>query len=166
MKLSDLYYEVEVNVPSQKAWEVLARYGDVGDFHPSLKSSRSLNGSPVTVAMGADRECTIPNGRKDIVVSEKVIDYKEGEKFTYDVYAWKNFPLRKMQNTFGVVVRAGKTIIFQRSAYRLKPGFLTGLMKGKVRSGMREVLIAYKHILETGEEKPDLKLLRKRYRTC
>ena len=164
MRLSDVYYEVEVNVSPEKAWDVLTRYGDIGDFHPSLKSSRSVDGSPVGLEMGSARQCVIPNGRKDVTLWEKVIDLKEGEKFTYDVYEWKNFPLQRMHFTFGVRERQNKTLLYQQMAYRLRPGFLSGLMKGKLRSGARDGLIGFKHFMETGEIKPDMERLKKKYR--
>jgi len=165
MKLTEIYYEVTVNTSPQKAWEVLSSYGDVASFHTGVKSSQALNGSSTIAGPGADRECIIPNGRKDIVVHEKITDFREGESYTYDVYSWVNFPLSRMHNTFGVKRdNAGRTVIYQRTQFRLKPGFLTGIMKGKLRSGAREGLIAYKHFMETGERNADMKALKKKYK--
>jgi len=166
MKLAEVYYEIVVDVSPQKAWEVLASYGNVGDFHAGLKSSRALNGSSVAAKMGADRECTIPNGRKDIIVREKITNFEDGKSYTYDVYDWVNFPLRRMRNTFGVKVGGGgKTVLYQRTQFRLKPGFLTVILKGKLRGAARDGLIAYKHFMETGEPNVDMKSLKKKFRS-
>ena len=164
MKLTEVYYEMPVDVSPQEAWAVINRYGDVGDINGVLKSSKAVNGSANEGSMGADRMCVIPNGKKDILVWEKIIDFKEGSHLTYDVYQWENFPLNKMHNTFGVKVKGGQTYIYQRSKYRLKPGFLSGIMKGKLRGGAREALTGFKHFLETGEARVDPKVLKKQYR--
>ncbi|AUP80858.1 hypothetical protein C1H87_19950 [Flavivirga eckloniae] len=85
------------------------------------------------------------------MVKEKIINIKDGEYYIYDVYDWEDFPLKKMNNTFGVKVNAqGKTTIYQITEYRLKPRFLTWIMKGEMRSQARTALISYKHYMETG----------------
>ena len=73
MKLSKVQYEMVVNTSPQKAWEALASYGNVAEFHPQLESSRTLNGSDSKAALGCDRECIIPNGKKKIIVKEKQV---------------------------------------------------------------------------------------------
>ena len=165
MKLTRVQYEMVVNTTPKKAWEILADFGNVGKFHPQLESSKSVNGSAAKAELGCDRECVITDGKKKIYVKEKIIDYVEGQYYTYDFYEWKNFPLNKSLNTFGVKMNGeGKTVIYSIINYRLKPGFLTILMKGKVRSSARESLLGYKHYLETGEIKADMKSLKERYR--
>lgn len=165
IKLKTVEYEVVVNVTPQQAWDVLAKYGNIGSFHSGLLSSKPLNGSGNEAVLGCDRECIIPNGRKNILVREKIVEIIEGQYYTYDVYEWENFPLTKMINTFGVKNNTqGQTVIYQKTEFRLKPGFLTGIMKGKLRRGARESLIAYKHYMETGEEKADIKILKKKYK--
>ena len=166
MKLMQVNYELVVNVTPEKAWNVLANYGNVGSFHSSLKSSKSINGSNNKAKMDCERECIIPNGKKEIMVREKITEIIEGQYYTYDVYEWKNFPLKKMFITYGVKTNnEGETVIYQNSEYRLNPRFLTWPMKGKLRNGARESLIAYKHYMETGEKKVDNKILKKKYKT-
>ncbi|NMH89015.1 SRPBCC family protein [Flavivirga algicola] len=165
MKLMNITQEVVVNIAPQKAWDILSDYGNVGAFHSSLKSSKPLNGSTNEAVLGCERECIIPNGKKEIMVREKIINLVEGQYYTYDVYEWKNFPLKKMLITYGVKTNSlGETIIYQNSQYRLKPRFLTWLMKGKLKSGSRESLLAYKHYMETGEKNVALKILKKKYK--
>ena len=166
MKLNSIDCEMVVDATPQQAWDILASYGDVADYHAILDSSKSLNGSPNQAEMGCERECIIPQGRRKIMVRERIIDFKDGEYYTYDVYDWENFPLKKMLNTFGVKTNAkGQTVIYQHTDFRLKPRFLTWIMKGKLRSGARESLMAYKHYIETGEKRTPIKLLKKQYKT-
>lgn len=164
MKLMKVNYEVEVNVSPEKAWEVLASYGDVGNYHSGVKSSESINGSSNTAEMGCDRVCYLEDGKRKITVKEKIIDFKNGQYYTYDVYDWENFPLKKMQNTFGVKTTNNKTVIYQTIRYRLKPRILTLPMKGKMKNSAYEALIAYKHYMETGEKNVSMDELKKKYK--
>ena len=166
MKLKKVMYEVEVNASPQEAWEVLASYGDVGDFHSGVQSSNALNGSSNQACIGADRICHLVDGKRKIMVKEKILDFKKGAFYQYDVYEWKNFPLKKMLNTFGVKVNPqGKTVIYQITEYKLKPSFLTGLMKGKIENSARDGVLAYKHYIETGEKNADMAIIHNKYKS-
>ena len=135
-KLKTIGYEVTTTVSVEEAWKILDSYGDVGSFHSGIVSSKSLEGSENEASVGCERECTIENGRKDIVVGERIIEYKKGEYYKYDVFYFENFPADKFYNTFGVKINSeGKTVIYVKSEYRLKPAFLSGMMKGKLRKG-------------------------------
>lgn len=165
MKLTEINYEVPVAASSAQSWDVLARYCDVGEFISGVAASGPLNGSGNEACLGADRFCEIPDGKRMIHVSERIIHFEDGQSYTYEVHDWKNFPLAKMENTFSVRSDGPKrSVIMQRSRYRLRPGFLTGLAKGKLRKGMRETLLSYKHKIETGESNVDAKLLSKKHR--
>lgn len=165
IKLKQITYEVIVNVTPEKAWEVLKSYGNVGSYHSSIQSSKSIGHSKNEASMGCERQCTIDNGKKDIVVKERIVEIKEGQYYKYDVYEWSNFPLKKLYNTFGVKKNEeGKTVIYQTTDYRLKPGFLTGLMGGKLKKGNRDALIAYKHYMETDEKNVNMDELKKKYK--
>lgn len=166
MKLTNFYTEVVVDASPKKCWEALKNYGDVAQTHASLESSSAINDSPNQACLGADRICVIPDFGMKITIKEKIIDFKEGEYYTYDVYEWKNFPLRKMVNTFGTKKNAkGQTVMYIDQNVRLKPGFLLWFMKWKLKAGNRSVLLTYKHLVETGEKRPDTKMLEEKYKT-
>lgn len=165
MKLMQIEYELVVDVTPEKAWTVLANYGNVASYHSGLISSHALNGSSNEAVLGCDRQCVIPNGKKEIVVREKIIEIVDGQYYTYEVYDWENFPLKKMINTFGVKTNSqGQTVIYQNTEYRLKPRILTWLMKGKLRKGSRENLLGYKHYMETNEKNVAIKILKEKYK--
>lgn len=165
MKLKKVKTELVVNVPQEKAWEVLSSFGDVGSYHSGIVDSKSLNGSQNDAEFGCSRECVLSEGKKPIVVREKIIEIKEGQYFVYDVYDADNFPVTKMLVTFGTRSNAkNETVIYFENSYLLKPKFLSGLMKGKIRSGGYDALIAYKHYMETGEKNADMESLKKKYK--
>lgn len=161
MKLTHLGYEVPVEVSAEKAWEVLARFPDVGDFHPGLIKSSSVGNQ--TQGVGADRHCELPG---KVEVWERIYEWNEGQSYKYDVYKWKKFPLKKMLTTFGVRKKSTspQVWIYQAVEYRLSPAILTPIMKGKLRGALRETLIGYKHFMETDEANADRKALLKRYK--
>jgi len=165
MKLTRIQYEVEVDVSKEKAWEILSLYGNVGDYHAGVVSSSSINGSGNIAEMGSDRVCHIVDGNRKITVKEKIIEFKAGEYYKYDVYEWVNFPLTKLMNTFGVKTNSeGKTVIYQIMEYRLKPRILGWFMKGKMKSQARDALIYCKYYMETGESKPDWNMVQEKYK--
>jgi hypothetical protein len=165
IKLTSTGDEVIVNVTPEKAWEVINSYGDVGAYHSGIIHSKSINNSKNEGYLNCERQCTIENGRKDIIVDEKIVEYVEGQYYKYDVTRTENFPVKKFYNTFGVKTNAeNQTVIYVKSEFRLDPGFLTGFAKGKLRRGNHDVLIAYKHYMETGERNADPKELKKKYK--
>lgn len=165
IKLTKTQKELVVNVTPEKAWEILNSFGDVGSYHSGIVRSSSLNNSKNEAYLGCERQCTIDNGKKDIVVDEKIVEYVDGKYYKYDVTKSVNFPIQKFYNTFGVKTNEmDETVIYVISEFRLDPGFMTGLAKGKLAKGNQQALIAYKHYMETGEKNVDPKVLKKMYK--
>jgi len=156
IKLTEINYQVKVDETPEQVWAVLAQYGNVASFHTGIAESSQIEGSNNEVSMGSERSCTIYDGKRKIDIKERVTEIEHGKYYRYEVYDWVNFPLKKMFNGFGVKQdENGNTILYQVQNYRLKPGFLTGIMKGKLKKGARETLIFYKHFMETGEKNVD-----------
>ena len=58
----------------------------------------------------------------------------------------QTYPADKFYNTFGVKSNDdGQTVIYVYTEYRLKPAFLSGVMKGKLTRGNRDAIIVNKH---------------------
>ena len=162
VKLKNAYYELVVNASVKEAWAALAQYGNVGDFHSGVSKSHYI--SDENLEMGCERYCEIPNGKKTINIKERIVDIDQGTFYQYDVYEWENFPLKKMLVTWGVKKNEkGQTVMYNSIDYRLKPGMLTGMMRGKMKKNARDGLISYKHHIETGESNVATKELRKKY---
>ncbi len=83
-------------------------------------------------------------------------------KFTYG----RNFYSKQMLATFGVWPgrTAQDALMYQIVDYRLSPGFLTGIMRGQLRTAIRDTLLGYKHFMKTGEANTALNQLRKIHR--
>lgn len=133
---------------------------DAGDFHGSLISSHCETPGKET-GVGATRFCQID---KKISVSETIVDWKEGEYYTYEVVDWKNFPLKKMYQTYGVKTGSnGKTILYNKVQYRLSSFFIEWMASGRLKKGTHKVLVYYKDYMETGTVKRPREDLKKLY---
>jgi len=164
MKLKNINDEIVVNATPEKMWDILSQYGDVSKFHAGVESSHHGEGSNDTASLGCERVCNVVDMGMKIVLKERIYNFVQGEGYQYDVYEWKNFPIRKMLWGFKIKTDAqGNTLLHIDIDYKAKPAFLTGLMAGKMRKMAHDVLLGYKHFTETGEKKAPIKSLRKKY---
>lgn len=165
MKLKNIHEEMPVNVTTEQMWQVLARYGDISNFHAGVVESHSLDGNINEANIGCERVCNIVDMGLKIQLKERIVNYQEGVGYQYDVFEWKNFPLRKMLFGFAISEDVqGKARLRIDIDYKAKPAFLTPLMAWKMRALVHDVLLGYKHFAETGEKRTPLKLLRSQYR--
>lgn len=165
MKLKNIHEEIVINTTPARMWEVLSQYGDVSNFHAGVVESSRVDGSENIAAPGCERVCNIVDMGLKIVLKERIVNYVEGEGYQYEVYEWKNFPLRKMLFGFKIIEGAqDKTRLRIDIDYQAKPAFLTYLMAGKMRKLVKDVLLGYKHYTETGQKRVPIKALRKIYK--
>jgi hypothetical protein len=146
-------------------WEILSQYGDVSGFHAGVVESHREEGNENAASLGCERVCNIVDMGLKITLKERIVDFVEGRSYRYDVYEWKNFPIRKM--TFGFTILGGEppcTTLAIDIDYEARPAFLTPLMAGKMRRLARNVLLGYKHYTETGERRVPIKALKARYK--
>lgn len=164
MKLRNIHQEIPIQVTPDRLWQVLARYGDVSQFHAGVESSYGVTGSDNEAAPGGERVCNIVDMGLHIVLKERITDYREGVGYQYDVYEWKNFPLRKMRFGFSIRPAHNHAVLSIDIDYLARPAWLTPLMAPKMRRLAKDVLLGYKHFTETGERKVPIKILRKLYK--
>lgn len=166
MKLKKIHHEIQVKISPEKMWEILSQYGDVSQFHGGVVESYKESGSENRASLGCERVCHIVDMGLKITLKERITDYQEGQSYRYEVYEWKNFPIRKMFFGFTILgTTPGYTTLGIDIEYRAKPAFLTLLMAGKMRNLARDVLLGYKHYMETGQKRVPIKELKRKYRT-
>lgn len=165
MKLKKIRQKMTINVTPERMWEILSQYGDVSQFHAGVMESHKEPGSENFATPGCERVCHIIDMGLHITLKERIIEYNEGDSYTYEVYEWKNFPLRKMLFGFQIL-RTDKpyVVLAINIAYKAKPAFLTPLLAGKMRRLAGDVLLGYKHFAETGERRVPIKQLKTRYK--
>jgi len=163
-KMKFLENKVIVNNTPQEVWKALVAFGNVSTFHSTIDESIVLNGSMEKAMLGAEREIQIPDGVNNIINKEKIIKIIEGIYYTYDVYESENFPIKKMQVTYGVRLdHHGRTVLFSKTYFKFNNALASGLLKKKLDKANKDSLLAYKNYIENGEKNTDIKELRKRY---
>lgn len=76
-----------INAPVDRVWEIMADFGAVYVYNPSVSTSVSTN--DIIKGVGATRHCDLsPMGS----VEEKIIDWNEGSGYTIEIYDSANLP--------------------------------------------------------------------------
>lgn len=164
LSLRHVAYAVEIGADAEKIWAVLSQYGNVSKFHAGVHESHRVEGNPNQAGEGCERVCNIVDMGLNIQLMERIVDYQEGRSYRYEVYEWKNFPISKM--FFGFTIQpstSAATVLRIDIDYRGRPAFLTPLLAPKMRKLARDVLLGYKHYIESGEARVPIKALRVRY---
>ncbi len=144
--------EIKVEATPQEVWRALSKFANVSTIHGGVEVSVPGASGDNEAKLGAERTCTILDGRREVTLVERITEFEEGRFYRYQVYEWKNFPLKVMFFAFSVKTNnKGETILSLTQNYRLNPGFLTGLMTWKIKKQQRIILLGYKHYMETGE---------------
>lgn len=165
MKARQIHSEILIRTTPERMWEVLSHYGDVSTFHAGVVESHRLDGSGNRAAPGCERVCNIVDMGLEITLKERIVDYQEGRGYRYEVYEWKNFPIRHMSFGFTILGHTlSHTTLAVDMEYLAKPAFLTPLLAGKMRRLARDVLLGYRHFTETGEQRVPIKQLKRHFR--
>lgn len=152
IKLTECKTSVQIDALPEKVQEALSQYANVSNFHFGVEHSVARDDGKNKACLGAVRTCTVRDMGMKITLVERIIEYKEGQYYRYEVFKWKNFPLKVMFFAFSFKENPdGYTTLTLIQNYRLNPGFITGLMKWKIKALQRQILTGYKHYIETGE---------------
>ncbi|MGI9530046.1 hypothetical protein [Lutimonas sp.] len=156
--------KVIVNNSPEEVWRILTAFGNVSSFHATIDDSFAINGSAEEAAVGSEREIQIPDGVNNIINKERIIHLIDGVYYTYEVYESENFPIKKMQVTFGLRRNfKGQTILYSKTYYKFNNAIASRLLKKKLNRANMDSLLAYKYFMENGEKNTEIKVLRKRY---
>ena len=150
--MTTLYYEIKIDAPPQEVWDILADFGGIYKYNPSV--SQSYSTSPANSGLGATRHCDLrPTG----TVEERIIAWNEGHDYKVDIFEGKGVPPFRSSIAHLVVEpdRRG-TKASMRLDYSLKYGVLGKLMdklvvKSQFSKAIPGILAGLKHYSETGE---------------
>jgi len=165
MKPKNIHHETLIHATPEQVWTALSHYGDVSRFHGGVVESHTGAGSENAASLGCERVCHIVDMGLKITLKERIIEYEEGRSYKYEVYEWKNFPVREMSFAFAILdATATHTRLAIDIDYLAKPALLTPLLVPKMKWLARDVLLGYKHFVETSERRVPIGTLKKRYR--
>ncbi len=135
-----------INKPLSDVWETVALgFGKVADYNPEIASSNF--DSDQTSGVGTKRHCNFP-GRG--YIKEEIIEWEEGKSFKIR-FIESSVPMGFLESTFHFTEVDGKTEITQEFWYRMKSpmGWLSGLMKGKMKKTLENGLNGLEQHLKT-----------------
>lgn len=115
---------IRIDAPRQIVWAKLTDLGAVQDFNPGVR--RSYYTSEQREGIGASRHCDLkPFGSVD----ERILDWRDGEAFTLEIYQGKNTPpFKKALAHFSVQGDDDGAIVHMTLDYELKYGAVGRLM--------------------------------------
>ena len=142
--------QVAINASKEKVWEVLADFGSVSNWAPTISKSRST--TEANGGVGAERTC---EHEKMGTLVERIVAWEDGRSLSYDVTKGLPFPMKSMINSWSVSVEGDKVIVSLAMEFRMGMGLfgaLPGLMaRLPMRKEMQVSLAGLKQYVESGE---------------
>lgn len=123
--------------PLEKVWETVAvGFGEVSNYNPEIKDSKF--DSEKKAGIGTRRHCDF---KKSGYIKEEITEWNEKEYFKLK-FIESSVPMAHLESKFNFKEADGKTILTQEFWYRMKSpmGWLSGLMKGKMKSTLQNGL--------------------------
>jgi hypothetical protein len=142
-----IYLKVDKTIDQSldKVWETVAiGFGHVSKYYPEIKDSRF--DSERKSGVGTRRHCDFPQKG---YIKEEIIEWKEKEYFKLK-FIETSVPMAFLESKFSFQGDNNKTTITQEFWYRMKfPfGWLSGLMKGKMKSTLEKGLTGLDNYLK------------------
>ncbi len=152
--MTKIIREIQIDIPKEKVWQVMADFGGVQNYNPNVKKSYAT--SKANGGLGATRHCDLTMFGAS--VEERITDWQEGRKYTIEVYDSKKAPPFKESVAYLAVRDDGRggSIVTGAFYYALKFGPIGFLMdqlivKSQFEKGFTRLLAGLKHHCETGE---------------
>lgn len=92
-----LVRQVIINASKERVWEVLADFGGVSNWAPTILESHST--TEANGGVGAERTC---RHEKMGNIEERVVAWEDGGSLSYDVTKGLPFPMKSLNNTWSV----------------------------------------------------------------
>ena len=142
--------EVRIDASKEKVWEILADWGAVSNWAPTILESHST--TEATGGVGAERAC---EHEKMGHIEERVGAWHEGSSLSYDVIKGLPFPMKSLNNTWSVSADGDGAVVTLTMDFRMGMGPLGALPALMARPMMRNEmglsLAGLKQYTETGE---------------
>jgi len=149
--MSQLTRQVKINAPKEKTWEVLADWGAVSKWAPTITESHITTDAKRGV--GAIRSCDHTQMGN---IEEEVVAWEEGTSLSYDVIKGLPMPMKSLNNIWSVSGEGADSIVTLTMDFGMKFGPLGALMAAlAVRRMMNKemglTLAGLKQYVESGE---------------
>ena len=152
--MSTIIREIWVDAPQSGVWDVLADFGNIYRFSPTVRKSYSSNDKPS--GLGAERHLELSfEGSSGY---ERIIEWHDGQKMKLELYDGQGMPPWKSAIVeFSVREHNGGTMVRGAINYDMKFGPIGALMdrfmiQPQFGEAFGSQLAGLKHHVETGEE--------------
>lgn len=147
--MSTLEMQVRIAAPVEEVWAVLADFGNVAQWAPTVNHAVITNGP--AAGLDCTRECTVEGFGK---ITERIVEWNEGESYTYELGAVG--PLKRARNTWAVRADGKGTRVTFTVRFELRFGPLGAVldrlvMRRKFAQQLRPSIAGLKQYVETGE---------------
>lgn len=144
--------KVEIEASAEKVWGVLADFGNVSVFNPSVTESHSTTDEANGV--GATRHCDLAVG--GATIEERIVEWNEGSSYTIEIYDGSRNPFAKALGTLAVEpLGDNRSVVAMSLEWKPKGGIFSGLLgralRGQNQKAITGVLAGLKHHVETGD---------------
>ena len=141
--------QIVIDAPVQQVWEVLADFGGVYRWAPSVTNSYSTSDS--NGGREASRHCDVAGFGG---IEETITEWNEGREFTY-VFTGVG-PISEGYSTWSVKPQGDKTLVHTELRYTVRFGPLGVLMNAlimrrKLNQSLKTSLEGLKHHVKTGD---------------
>ena len=138
---------IEIDAPVEKVWETLADIGNIYQWNPGVKFSRTNN---EISGLGGSRHCELPGKR---FLEEDVVEWEERKALTMRVVG-TNLPFERADIRFTLEGEGGHTQVTVSPHYEVKYGVLGKMMDAVIlrptyRMGMKGLLEGLKRFTES-----------------
>ena len=149
--MTQIKSEIRINASKEKVWEVLADFGGVSKWAPTV--AKSFTTTTATEGVGSERKCEIPGFGN---VSERITEWDEGKLIRYAVEAEGVGPIKSAASEFSIRREGEDTLATMTVNFQMKFGLIGALMdrlmvRRKISKQIHITLAGLKHHVETGE---------------
>jgi len=156
--MSNIIREIWVDAPQSEVWDVLADFGNIYRFSPTVLKSYSINDKPSGLGAERHNDFSIEGSSVD----ERIVEWHEGQKLAVELYNGQGMPpWKNAVAEFSVREHKGGTMVRGAINYDMKFGPIGALMdrfmiKPQFGEAFGSQLAGLKHHVETGEEVTEL----------
>ncbi len=148
--MTQVIRQIKINAPKEKVWEVLADFGAVANWAPTISESHST--TEATRGVGAERAC---EHEKMGHIEERIVSWDAGSSLSYDVIKGLPFPMKSLNNIWSVSDAGDGAVVTLTMDFRMGMGPLGALPALMARPMMRKEtgvsLAGLKQYTETGK---------------
>ena len=149
--MPEITRQVKINAPREKTWEILADWGAVSNWAPTITESHTT--TEAKRGVGSIRSCDHTQMGN---IEEEIVAWEEGTSLSYDVIKGLPMPMKSLNNTWSISAEGDGSVVTLTMDFGMKFGPLGALMAAlAVRRMMNKemglTLAGLKQYVETGE---------------